>query len=77
MSTIYRHKETLFLVSLMVLFTLIFFLGYSSYKTKTAIINMGIGPEMIDFLVMILSIAAIIRVIFLIKNVEVEKTSIS
>jgi len=71
---IYKHKETIFLVSLMLVFTLVFFLSYQFYKTGQSIINIGISPTAIDMLVMLFSIAAIIRIVFLIKSIEIKIT---
>ncbi len=69
---IYKHKETIFLVSLMLVFTLVFFLSYQFYKTGQSIINIGINSAAIDMLVMLFSIAAIARIVFLIKSIEIK-----
>lgn len=71
---IYKHKETIFLVSLMLVFTLVFFLSYQFYKTGQSIINIGISSTAIDMLVMFFSIAAIVRIVFLIKSIEIKIT---
>ena len=73
MAEVYKHKEVVFLVSLMIIFTLVFFLGYSSYKTNTAIINIGIEAQIIDWVVMLFCIAAIGRIVMLIKDIEIKR----
>ncbi len=69
---VYKHKETIFLVSLMLVFTLVFFLSYQFFRTGQAIISIGMGSDAIDIVVMLLSVISIIRIIFLIKGLEVR-----
>ncbi len=75
MASFYRHKEVIFLVSLMIVFTLVFFLGYASYKTNKAIINIGLEAQIIDWIVMLFCVAAIARIVLLIKDIEISRSN--
>ncbi len=56
----------------MVVFTIVFFLSYSFYKTQKAIISIGIDATTVNLVVMLLSVFSIARIVFLIKDVEVK-----
>ena len=75
MASFYRHKELIFLASMMIVFALIFFLGYASYKSNKAIIDIGIEAQVIDWIVMIFCVGAIARIVVLIKDIEIRKAN--
>ena len=68
---LYKHRGVFFLVVMMLVFAAAFFVSYSFYKSGKAILDVGLNAITIDWLVMVLSIVAIARIVFLIKDIEI------
>ncbi|MDO8481115.1 MAG: hypothetical protein Q7S65_04850 [Nanoarchaeota archaeon] len=59
-----KKRELGLLISLLVLFALLFFAGMMNLKRGTALFGIGVAPMVENLLVILLSLAGIARVFF-------------
>ena len=68
---IFRHRGMLFLIVMMLAFTVVFFLAYSFNRMQKPLISIGLDAETVNWVVMLMSVIAIARTVVLIRGVDV------
>jgi len=69
----YRKRTIKTLVILLLVFVAVFFAAYAQFKKGTLIFDLGMPYSLENIIVMLFSIAAILKVVFEIKGVESHK----
>lgn len=66
----YRKKSIVYLLIFLILFLISFFVAYWSFKNGRSVLNLGFPYQTEDYVVMVLSVAGIIKVIYEIITIE-------
>jgi len=61
------------MIILLIVFTIIFLLAYFGLQTKQALFGIGIPPEFENWLIMVLCIGSIIKIVWELYTLEVQK----